>query len=290
MIRALKSRHFLWLYVFTAILALFAINVAPALAADYALDWSSIGFVDGTSSLQTFNNVNGSGIDMTTEFRVLNSSFTDLGPYVPGTTPLNLNMPRPDGSALAVRDINVATYPGTNVGYILTKITFSQCVEIDDLWLESFYNWTEEGVRKQLALQAFDVQGNAIVPTTWTIYGGASSLVIDNHPGNGKSWLRSSYDDSQTTFAGAEGISYGSQGVCELHWYSWGFAEDGSFSHLLGSTYLGDFQFSTIPTAINLVSSRAVGETGAAAALLPAVFLFGLTALVVARQRYSRKA
>jgi hypothetical protein len=279
------SRHIRSLRVFPLLVLVAVLLVAaPAvLAADFVLDWSAIGFVDGTSSLQTFNNISGSGVNMTTEFRVLNSAFQDVGLYIPGTTPLNAGMPKPEGDALAVRDIRTGVYQG---GYVLTKITFSQSVQINNLWMEAFYNWTDGPVRKHLALQAFDGNGNAVTPVFWNTYGG-SNLVVEAHPANGQPWLRSSYPDTQTTYSGADDIDYGTQEIRELHWYSWGYAPNGSLSNLLGSTYLGDFQFSTVPTAVTLTSTAVLSEATALVVVLPAVLLFGLITLVLLRKRSS---
>jgi hypothetical protein len=289
----LKRVRLVWYGILFGLFALLvAVKVPAVLAADFFLNWSQIGFVDGTSSLQTFTNVSGSGVNMTTEFRVLNGSFQDIGPYIPGSTALNQGMPKPVNGALAVRDISTRDYPGADVGYVLTKIVFSQGVEIHDLWLESFYDWSDENVRKHLALQAFDDNGNALVPVSWTI-NGVSSLLVEPQPDNGDPWLRSSYPDGQNVFTGASEISYGNQAVRELHWYSWGYADDNTLSHLLGSTYLGDFQFSTIPTAVSLVSVSATGEPGAlnaSAAGFLLVTLASLTALLLARRQLLRRA
>ena len=100
-------------------------------------------------------------------------------------------------------------------------------------------------------------------------------------------WLRSSYPDTQTTYSGADDIDYGTKEIRELHWYSWGYAPDGAMSNLLGSTYLGDFQFSTVPTAVTLTSTGVISEATALAAVLPAVLLFGLVTVVLLRRRSS---
>lgn len=276
-----------------ALAALFAFLVvlAPTVfAGTFILDWSQIGFVDGTSSLQTFTNVNNSGVDMTTEFRVLNSAFQDIGIYIPGTSAPNQNIPHPDGTALAVRDISDVAYPGPNIGYVLTKITFSPGVRIDDLWVEPFYNWTNESVRKHMALQAFDENGNGLTPVSWQTYGG-SSLIVEPHPDNGESWLRSSYPASQNNYSGGFDITYGSQLISELHWYSWGLAPNDSFSHLIGSSLLGDFTFSPeTPTAINLVSAGAAADKSDILSLVLLAFLLvSLTTLIIVQQRLLKK-
>lgn len=270
------------LLAFAGLFALLVVSVPAVFAADFILDWSAIGFVDGTSSLQTFNDISGSGVNMTTEFRVLDSAFQDLGLYIPGTTDLNDGMPKPVGSDLAVRDIS-RDYPG---GYILTKITFSQSVQINNLSMEAFFNWTNGPVQKHLGLQAFDENGNGVAPVNWTTYGG-SDLIVEAHPNNAKPWLRSNYPDTQTTYSGASDIDYGAQEIRELHWYSWGLAANGTLSNLLGSTYLGDFQFSTVPTAVTLTSTGVGSDATALAAVLPAFMLFGLVTLVVLRRRSS---
>lgn len=280
-----KKFRFIWLCIMASLIALLlVVNVPAVLAGDFVLDWSSIGFVEGTSSLQTFTNVNNSGVDMTTEFRVLNAAFQDIGIYIPGSGPLNQGIPKPDGSALAIRDISESDYPGADVGYVFTKITFSDGITIDSLWTESFYHWAAQDIRKNLAIQAFDAAGNGLAPISWTIYG-ASTLIVEPHPINGEPWLRSTFPDNQNVFTGAEAITYGDQLIRELHWYSWGYAADDSLSHLLGSTYLGDFQFSRTPTAISLVSLGAEGKADALDIVLLALLVMGLATLVVVRLR-----
>jgi hypothetical protein len=270
--------------VLAGLFALLGGRVPSALAADFILDWSQIGFVEGTSSLQTFTNVSNSGVDVTTEVRVLDATFQDIGIYIPGTSSFNNGMPKTVGDALAVRDISETDYPGGDVGYVLTKITFSQSVMLNDLWMEAFFNWTDGGVRKHLALQAFDEDGNGVVPVDWTIYG-ASDLIVEAHPANGEPWLRSSYPNDQTIFSGASGIDYGDQAIRELYWYSWGFAADDSMSNLLGSTYLGSFQFSLEPTAITLVSADVAANSSALGAISLAVLLVSLATLIIVRRR-----
>lgn len=286
-----KQSRFIKLFVLAVLFSfLFVISAGVVFAGDFILNWSQIGFVDGTSSLQTFTNVDNSGVDMTTEFRVLNSAFQDIGIYIPGTSPLNLGMPKPDGDALAVRDISLSDYPGADVGYILTTITFSPSISIDELWVEPFYNWTAEGVRKHMALQAFDGNGNGLAPVSWSTYGG-SDLIVEPHPSNGEPWFRSSYPNGQTTYSGGFEISYTGQQISELHWYSWGLATDDSFSHLLGSSLLGDFQFTPeVPTAIHLVSiGAAVGDSNVLIPILLAILLVSLTTVIIVRQRPLKK-
>jgi hypothetical protein len=114
------------------ILAIFCFSVfgqvASVAASSYVLNWSQIGFQNGNSGPQTFTNINGSGIDMTIEFVVVDTSFANPVPYVPGTTSLNQDMPKasggPAGGVLEVRDMNFDVHP--NAGYIRTKMTFSR--------------------------------------------------------------------------------------------------------------------------------------------------------------------
>jgi len=287
-----NSPHYrrpIWLGLLLGIFSLFLLLKAPiALAADFILDWSQIGFEDGNSGPQTFYNVSGSGVDMTVEIQVLNSSFQDIGAYIPGTTPLNQDMPRIVDDALSVRDINVAAYP--DAGYILTKITFSSDIKINELWMDSFYHYTGGNVLKQLALQAFDAEGNGLVPQDHAIVGSGSPLsemITTAHPTNGVSWWRSSFPITQTNFTGAIGINYGNQAIRELHWYSWGYnpADGTTLQHVLGSTYLGSFQFSTFPTAVTLVSLGAADRSAALGSILLVVFLFSLVTLVIMHRR-----
>jgi hypothetical protein len=290
----LTYRRSIWLGLLLGIFSLFLLLKAPiALAADYILDWSQIGFVDGNSGPQTFNNVAGSGVDMTVEIRVLNSSFQDTGAYIPGTTPLNQDMPKvvvfgDNDAALSIRDINEENFP--DAGYILTKITFSTDVKINELWMDSFYHYTNDNVLKHLALQAFDAEGNGLVPQDHEIVGSGSPLsemITTAHPTNGESWWRSSFPITQTNFTGAIGINYGNQAIRELHWYSWGYdpADGTTLQHVLGSTYLGNFQFSTFPTAVTLVSLGAADRSAALGSILLVVFLFSLVTLAIMHRR-----
>ncbi len=285
-----KQIRFFRLSVLAGLFTLLAVLVPTVFADDFILDWSQIGFVDGTSSLQTFPNVSNSGVEMTTEFRILDSAFQDVGIYIPGTSPLNLGMPKPDGTALAVRDINERSYPGTDIGYVMTIITFSPNVTIKDLWTEPFYNWTTQGIRKHMALQAFDVNGNGLSPIAWQTYGG-SNLLVEPHPDNGEPWLRSSYPDTQNAYSGSFDINYGDQLISELHWYSWGLASNGNLSHLVGSSLLGDFEFlPPPPTVINLVSAGVAGnESDMVVVILLAFLLITLTTLIIFQQRQHKK-
>jgi hypothetical protein len=271
-IRAARLISLLGLF---SILLIFA--ASSAAAPIYRLNWSQIGFVNGTSTLQEFVNVDDSGVDMTTEFWVLDSNFNQIAHYKPGTTAANSDMPKVGGSAagggvLEVRDINQIDFP--TAGYIQTQITFSEPISIHDLWLEPFYHWLVEDVLKHAALQAFDEAGNALVPVNWETYGG-SSMIVEDHPGNGQPWWRSHFSVGQNTYSGAGNIDYGNQRIKQLNWYSWGLdPDDGTFRHVLGSTLLGDFSFTVMPTAVTLVSlelpnrSVAVGVVPAFLALL----------------------
>jgi hypothetical protein len=281
----LTYRRSIWLGLLLGIFSLFLLLKAPiALAADYILDWSQIGFVDGTSSLQTFENISGSGVTMTTEFRTLDSDFNDVGLYIP---PGGQIKPEVSGTALVLRDISSTAYP--NAGYIHVRIIFSQDIKINDLWMEPFFHWLPAGnpigVLKHAALQAFDGNGNSVTPDSWQVYE-SSELNIVPHPSNGKDWLRSDYPIGQNNWSGAFDIDFGNQPIRELHWYSWGYdADTGELSNLLGSTYLGGFQFSTIPTAVTLVSLGAADRSAALGSILLVVFLFGLVTLAIIRRR-----
>ena len=245
------------------ILAIFCFSVfgqaASVSASDYVLNWSQIGFQNGNSNPQTFTNINGSGIDMTIEFVVVDTSFANPVTYVPGTTDLNQDMPKasggPGGGALEVRDMNFDVHP--NAGYIRTKMTFSSEIIINDLWMESFFNWTQGSVLKHLALQAYDAQGNAVVPVSWTTYGG-SDVIAEINIINGDLWFRSNYPINQTTYSGAENIDYGNQPIQELNWYSWGY-DNVTGMHLqnvLGSTLLGDINFTLPAPALYTLGDR----------------------------------
>jgi hypothetical protein len=283
-------RRPIWLGLLLGLFALYLLLKAPAvMAADYILDWSDIEFEDGKSELQTFPDVAGSGVTMTTEFRVLNAIFEDIGLYIPGTTPANQNMPKTIDASLRVRDINEQTYGGPAVGYVLTIITFSQDIKINNLWMEPFYHWVQPAnnidVLKHAALQAFDGNGNSVTPDSWQVYA-SSELIIVPHPSNGKDWLRSDFELGQNAWSGAYGINYGNQPIRELHWYSWGYDTDtGELSNLLGSTYLGSFEFSTFPTAVTLVSLGAADRSAALGSILLVVFLFSLVTLAIMHRR-----
>lgn len=265
----------IWLVVLSALLLFVGLfSARPTAAQDFVLEWDQIGFVDGTSTPQTFLDINGSGVNMTIDFRVFGPDFADLGTYVPGTTPLNANKPQASGGDLEVRDINVGLFP--NAGYIQTRMVFSQDVYISDLWMESFYHWTQEDVMKHAALQAFDADGNGLVPESWEIYGGGSQMVVATHPGNNEPWWRSDFPVPQTVFTGVQFIDFGNQPIRELRWYSWG--QDpvtGALRHVLGSTALGEFSFSTTPTAVNLQSFTP------AASAMPVAGLVGFLALAL---------
>jgi hypothetical protein len=287
--RALSFRA-VRLAVWLGLLAgLLVVGTGSVAAATFQLNWSQIGFVDGTSSLQTFTNVGGSGVTMTTEFRVVDASFNDLGLYVPGTSQPNQGMPKVSDTleALLVRDINQAAFPAA--GYIRTQITFSDEITINDLWLEPFYHWSEQGILKHQALQAFDGQGNAVVPVSWQTYGG-STLVVEQHPANGQPWLRSDFTTDQTTYSGATDVNYGSQRIKELHWYSWGEdVQNGSLTNLIGSTYLGSFTFSVVPTAVALVSVASLSPAQAAAGTAPLLLLVVVLSLATLAVSWRRR-
>jgi hypothetical protein len=245
-----------------ALLSLFSFllifGTGPAAASNFQLNWSQIGFENGNSALQTFPDIGGSGVVMTVEVLVLDSDFSMPALYVPGTTELNQGMPKTAGDAsgsdLEVRDINELEHP--NGAYIQTQITFSQEITIKDLWLEPFYHWTGGRILKHAALQAFDAEGNAVVPLSWQTYNG-SSMIIELHPDplNDQLWWRSDFPIGQNDYSGAQDIDFGDQGIKQLNWYSWGVdPTSGAFKHVLGSTLLGDFTFSVSPTAVTLVS------------------------------------
>jgi hypothetical protein len=80
----LTYRRSIWLGLLLGIFSLFLLLKAPiALAADYILDWSQIGFVDGTSSPQTFENISGSGCnDDDRGIRTLDSEFQRCRAYI----------------------------------------------------------------------------------------------------------------------------------------------------------------------------------------------------------------
>jgi hypothetical protein len=114
--------------------------------------------------------------------------------------------------------------------------------------MESFFHWTQGSLLKHLALQAYDAQGNAVVPVSWITYGG-SDVIAEINPINGDLWWRSDYPLSQTTYSGAFSIDYGDQPVLELNWYSWGYdaATGMHLQNVLGSTLLGDIRFTVPP-------------------------------------------
>jgi hypothetical protein len=288
--RALSFRSIRLAFLFSLAAGLLFLSTSSVAAANFQLNWSQIGFVNGVSALQTFTNVGGSGVTMTTEFWVVDANFDDLALYVPGASQLNEDMPKvsEEWGALLVRDISQTTFP--DAGYIQTRLTFSDEITINNLALESFYHWTPPGILKHQALQAFDGQGNAVAPVSWETYGG-SDMLVELHPANGQSWLRSDFAVTQTTYSGALDIDYGNQRIKELHWYSWGIsAETGLLTHLVGSTYLYGFTFSVAPTAVTLVSlaplKNAQAAAEAAPLLLLAVVLSLVTFAAARRRRY----
>jgi hypothetical protein len=137
-----------------------------------------------------------------------------------------------------------------------------------------------------MALQAFDANGNGLIPNNWETYGG-STLISENHPSNGEPWLRSSYGPSQNIYSGAENIDYDEQFITELHWYSWALVPNGNFSHLIGSSLLGFFEFTPAPpTAINLASARtSIDSSEGIILILLAFSMVVLTAIIILRQR-----
>ena len=220
----------------------------PNYCTNFYLDWGGLGFVNGLSSLQTFTNVHGSGVDLTTEFLVVDENYDDLGLYVP---PVGQTYPAVGSSFLALRDISVGSYP--DAGRIKTEIIFSEPIRINEYWFEPFFRWTTPSpdVNKHQAIQAFDDQGDAVVPVSWASYDG-SDLHIEPHPINGQAWLRSRYDINQTTYSGSYHINFGDQLVKSIHWYSWGEDQTtGALRHLLGSTYSGGFFF-CVPTDVEI--------------------------------------
>lgn len=286
-----RGRFFLANFSFwlSLLLSLFSFAIfakpQPVSAADYFLNWGDLGFVDGTSAPQTFTNIDGSGINMTIEFRVVDENFVDIGPYIPGTGQIMPKIEDPtDEGYLAVRDISSTNYP--NAGYILTKMSFSENIKISgDLWMEAIFNWQAGGTLKYQALQAFSPTGAGVVPVSWTTYGG-SDMISETHPENGELWFRSSYPVTQTTYSGVENINYGNQAIKELHWYSWGYdpADGTTLRNLLGSTYLGNFRFSSFPTAVTLVNLGATDKPAVTAPFLVALLPFGLATIFVVRR------
>lgn len=267
---------------------LLSTTTKPVAAQEFVLEWNQLGFVNGTSALQEFFDVAGSGLNMTIEVRVFDENFNDLGLYVPGTLAGNANMPQAGNGSLGVRDINATVFP--NGGYIQTRIVFSQDITINDLWMEPFYHWETEDVLKHAALQAFDSEGNSLVPLTWTTYGG-SDMIVGVHPGNNQNWWRSDFPASQTTYSGAGDINFGTQRIRELRWYSWGLDPvDGvTMRNVLGSTYIGEFTFSVSPTAVTLQSFAPAASHTPVVALVGflslALVAFGL--VIVRRERRS---
>jgi hypothetical protein len=281
--RLIATLGFLLLFITTLF------NAQPVRAQSFTLNWGAIDYVDGMSALQIFENISDSGIDMSVEVQVFNSDFSEnLGLYVPGLAQI---MPHAGDGSFEVRDLSPTAFPGG--GYIQTRIIFSQEIMITDIWMEPFYNYPAGGgnVLKHAALQAFDANENAVVPLTWTAFGG-SDLIVEAHPGNGEPWLRSTYPITQATYSGAFNISYGNQRIKEISWYSWGLnVGDGSFAHTLGSTLLGAFVFNAAPTAVTLVSISA-GASNNVAAVLPillATAVIGLATTVTLKQRQKRR-
>jgi hypothetical protein len=289
----LLPNYFLWLLGLLSLVLLALLPGARPVSAvqEFTLDWAQIGFVDSTSTLQTFENIGGSGVTMTTEFVVLDENFNELGIYVPGTGPLNAEKPKASGGALEVRDISQTVFP--NAGYIKSRIIFSQDIYIKDLWMEPYYYREDVNVMKHAALQAFKGDGVGVVPISWTPYSSGpliSDLISQPHPGNGELWLRSDFPIEQSSYSGAFDINYGNQPVRELYWYSWGEDPDtGEFRHVLGSTLLGPFTFTLQPTAVTLQSFSPAASNTPVIALVGflslAIVAFGL--IIVRRERRS---
>jgi hypothetical protein len=254
---------------------------AGLLPSCFSLDWDGLGYETGNSSPQTFTNVAGSGVNMTVEVRMYNAVFADIGPYIHPAG----EYPRINSNALSVRGIDPVAYP--EAGMIVSKISFSDPISLNGLWFEPFYFWTDESLRKEMALQLFDTEGDGIVPGHFTVYGG-SDLVIVNHPTNTQPWLRSDFPNTQTTYSGAFGINYGSQAIEEIHWYSWNTTPDGqSFSHTIGSSYFDGFTFCRVtPTAVSLIDfqTNSVPALPWMAALVALVLMTGLLLTVRRRQ------
>jgi hypothetical protein len=254
----------------------------------FVLNWSQIGFVNGVSAMQTFTDIDGSGVDMTIEFRVFDAGFDDLGLYIAGDTPLNEDMPKASEDetcgCLEVRDINLDAFP--NAGYIQTRMVFSQDITINDLWLEPFYHWQNGHAMKNAALQAFNSDG-AVVPISWTTYGG-SQMVNDTHPGNGFTWWRSDFTAEQTTYSGAFDVDFGTQKIRELRWYSWGIDDEtGELLNVVGSTLFGNFVFTVTPTAVSLNSLHATTNPPAMPIFL-AILALGLVTLGITWRKETR--
>ncbi len=250
----------------------------------FALDWTELEFQTGNSGPQTFSNVGGSGTDMTVNVRMYNAAFADIGEYIhPGG-----EYPTVSGNALSVRGIDPAEYP--SAGMIVSKITFSEPISLNGLWFEPFYFWTTPSLRKEMALQLFDTEGDAIVPGFFTTYGG-SDLVTVNHPANGQLWLRSEFPNTQTFYSGAENINYGSQAIQEIHWYSWTTPPSGvGFSNTIGSSYFNGFTFCRVtPTAVSLIDLQSSNLPALpwAATLVAMVLMTGLMLVVRRREAVS---
>jgi hypothetical protein len=250
----------------------------------YSFRWDELSppFENGNSSLQTFTDIQGLGVNMTVEVRVYDAAFNDIGLYV---APPGQEFPRVEGTAFSTRDINSTTHP--NAGMIIAKVIFSEPITINGLWLEPFYFWTDHNVRKMMAIQAFDPDGNGVVPGGFTMYGG-SDLVAELRPDNNKLWLVADFPNTQTVYSGASGINYGAQPIQEIDWFSWAEPPDRlSFSHTIGSSYFGSFLFCRIsPTAVSLVDFQTSSKPVVpwAAGLVALVFMTGL-ALTVRRRR-----
>jgi hypothetical protein len=255
---------------------------AGLLPSCYSLDWAELGYEPGNSLLQTFTNVAGSSVNMTVEVRLFDADFNDIGPYV---SPANQSHPLVQVQGLfSVRDIDANEYP--EAGMVVTIITFPDPISANELGFEPFFFYTQENIRKEMAVQSFDSEGNGIVPGNFDVYGG-SNLVVEQHPTNSETWLRSDFPNSQTNWSGAFNINYGTQPIQEIHWYSWAKISDGqNFSHVISSSYLTGFSFCQLtPTAVSLIDLQSSNLPALpwAATLVALVFMTGL--LLVVRRR-----
>ena len=212
------------------------------------LNFSAEGFVDGVSTLQSFMDVAGTGVDVDVEFFLVDSSDNILGNY---DDPANPNVHPLAGESngeafLEARDIDTTSFPGA--GRILARVDFSVPVLANDIWLEPFYHDVARNRVKMSALQAFSPAGASLTPERWSTYGGAE-LVMGIQPATALPWLISVVETSvDTTWSGAYEIDYGDQLVSRLQYYHWGVLPsdnhtNGPFRGPLGSTFFGPPQF-----------------------------------------------
>jgi hypothetical protein len=281
----------IWLAVVLGVFLLVLLSGPKPSAAseEFTLDWSEIPFVSGTSAPQTFEDVAGSGVDVSVVVNVLDENFNILEYYVAapadnGPFPRTFGDETSDYNVLGVRDIDITATPAAR--YIRTEITFSHDITIKDLEMGPFYHWVNGGVLKHAALQAFTADNAAMVPLTWNIYGG-STLVVQPHPVNGKDWLRSTFSNDQTADSGAVAIDYGSQPIRKLHWYSWGLnpADGVTFRHVLGSTYLGGFTFTKVGTTAVSLQSFSPATSAIPLTIVVSIMVLGVASLGAVRIR-----